>query len=243
MSRAALLALGAVVVAVVALLLVATAGPGYRAGFWDFRMSFSMMRWGLYAGAFALVMIFAAWFVGRADAPRGPLVLATIAALIAIGGPLLYARGAAGVPAIHDITTSPEDPPLFVALLPLRVQDGATNPPEYAGENVAREQRAAYPDIRSLVLPLAPADALQRAVRVADDMEWRVVEMNPDEGRLEAVATTPWFGFRDDVIVRVRAEGQGSRVDVRSKSRVGRSDLGANAKRIRAFLKKMVAEP
>jgi len=66
-------------------------------------------------------------------------------------------------------------------------------------------------------------------------MGWRVVSSAPAEGRLEASDTTRWFGFTDDIVVRVTAAPNGSRIDVRSASRVGRSDLGVNARRIRAF--------
>ncbi len=70
-------------------------------------------------------------------------------------------------------------------------------------------------------------------------MGWKIVDENQAEGRIEATATTRWFGFKDDVVIRIAPSGgNGSRVDVRSVSRVGRSDVGTNARRIRAFLKK-----
>lgn len=137
------------------------------------------------------------------------------------------------LPHIHDITTDTADPPEFVAVLPLRAD--APNPPEYAGEEIAVQQRAAYPDIQPLRLPLAPVQAFERALATADSQGWHIVAAALPEGRIEATATTFWFGFKDDVVIRVTPDNGGSRIDMRSKSRVGGSDVGANAARIRAF--------
>lgn len=170
-----------------------------------------------------------------------PLALGAL--LVAL--PVLVSIGklaAAGVrlPAIHDISTDLQDPPAFDAVVPLRA--GAANPPEYDGPGVAALQRAAYPDLLPLVLSGDPAETLQAAARVAEAEGWRVHIVSPQSGRLEATAATPWFGFADDVVVRVRAVDGGTRVDVRSKSRVGRSDLGTNARRIAQFLRDLRVE-
>ena len=94
-----------------------------------------------------------------------------------------------------------------------------------------------------IVLTVAPAEAFKRVDRVAMAMGWDVVARAPADGRLEAVDTTDWFGFQDDIVVRIRAEGTtGSRIDIRSKSRLGESDFGANAQRIRAFTERLRAE-
>jgi len=86
---------------------------------------------------------------------------------------------------------------------------------------------------------VAPNIAFERAKGAIEESGWQIVREDPSAGRIEAVATTRWFGFQDDVIVRITAEGSGSRVDVRSKSRVGRSDLGTNAQRIRAYQRRL----
>jgi uncharacterized protein (DUF1499 family) len=101
---------------------------------------------------------------------------------------------------------------------------------------VAQQQREAYPDVRPLETQLSPAEAFARAEGVARAMDWDIVAAVPEEGRIEATATTFWFGFKDDVVIRIRPSADGSRLDIRSKSRVGRSDVGANAARIRAFV-------
>jgi uncharacterized protein (DUF1499 family) len=142
---------------------------------------------------------------------------------------------ARSVPPIHDISTDTEDPPQFVAVLPLRAN--APNPPHYAGQDTAHEQRKAYPDIQPLVLAVPTQVAFNRARDVAQSLGWQIMGADAGAGRIEATATTLWFGFKDDVVIRVLPQGTtGSRIDVRSKSRVGRSDAGANALRIREFL-------
>ena len=93
-----------------------------------------------------------------------------------------------------------------------------------------------------VVLPVPPAEAFKRVDRAAMAMDWDIVARAPADGRLEAIDTSRWFGLRDDIVVRIRAEGAGSRVDIRSKSRVGESDLGVNARRIRAFVERLKAE-
>ncbi|CAA9298340.1 MAG: hypothetical protein AVDCRST_MAG11-645, partial [uncultured Gemmatimonadaceae bacterium] len=128
-------------------------------------------------------------------------------------------------------------PPAFVALRDRR--PGATNPVEYGGPAVAAQQRAGYPDLAPAVLPVPPAQAVARAAAVARELGWTVVAVDPAAGRVEASDRTRWFGFTDDVVVRVAPQGTGSRVDVRSLSRVGGSDVGANARRVRAFLARL----
>jgi uncharacterized protein (DUF1499 family) len=142
-------------------------------------------------------------------------------------------------PPIHDITTHPDNPPAFVAVLPMRT--GAPNPPEYAGGYVAEQQRRAYPDIQPLNMPLPRGEAFDRALAAVRDLGWNVVANDREAGRIEAVDTTFWFGLEDDVVIRVREAGASgsTRIDVRSKSRVSVADLGANAKRIRALLERV----
>ncbi len=161
---------------------------------------------------------------------------------LAFGVPGNWYRIAKEVPMIHDITTDTENPPVFVSALALR--KNAPNSAVYGGPEIAARQHAAYPDIRPLVSDLPPARAFERSLSVARQMGWNIVDENPAEGRIEATATTRWFGFKDDVVLRIApAAGAGSRVDIRSVSRVGRSDVGTNARRIRAFLRKFAETP
>lgn len=210
-------------------------GPlGTRAGWWTFREGFVLLRWCAYLGLAAA----AASLVGGLLTRRWLLSAAAIAIGLAVAAvPWQLYRGARQVPPIHDITTDINDPPAFVAVAPLRA--GAPNGPEYDGPSVAAQQQRGYPDIKPLILPVPAATAFDRALAAARGMGWEIVASVPAEGRIEATATTRWFGFKDDVVIRVREEAQGSRIDVRSKSRVGVSDVGTNAKRIREFVERV----
>ncbi len=227
------LALAALALALAALAMLGLSGPGTRAGWWDFGMGFSLMRWAAYAGIAAAVLGLVALVLSRG---RGRVIagVALLLGALAWFYPWNLRRGAGQYPPIHDITTDTQNPPVFVAVAPLR-QD-APNPMEYEGDSIAAQQRAAYPDVRPLMMAMPVDSAFSRAVRVAREMGWELVDQDRRDGRIEATATTPWFGFKDDVVIRVTSASGISRVDVRSVSRVGRGDVGANAKRIRAYL-------
>ena len=156
---------------------------------------------------------------------------ALLAALPAATGVAVMAPGI-GLPAIHDISTDLVDPPQFVTLVALR--GPAANPLARSPE-VDDAQRAGYPELRSLDSPLPPAEAFARAVRTARALGWQIQSEDAAAGLIEASARTFWFGFVDDVAIRVRPHDNGSRIDLRSVSRVGQGDLGANAARIRRF--------
>lgn len=221
--------------AALAAVLLLLAGPGARFGVWEFRTGFDLLRWAAYAGAAAaaLALGLLAWPRARRRGAAA-LVVALVLGVATAAVPWMFKRQATAVPPIHDISTDTQRPPTFVAIAPLRAD--APNPVEYAGEAVARQQRAAYPDLATRRLELPPLQAFERALAAARAQGWRIVAAEPAAGRIEATATTFWFGFKDDVVIRIEADGAGSRVDVRSKSRVGGSDVGANAARIRAFL-------
>jgi uncharacterized protein (DUF1499 family) len=218
------------------------AGPGYRFGWWGLGPAFLLLRWGagLSLGATALAVL--ALAAALAQGSRRGLalgVLALVVGLVGFGVPWRMQQQAHRVPPIHDITTDPDDPPVFVAVVARRA--GARNPVEYAGSAVADQQRRAFPDIVPLRVAVPPDRAFAAVEAAARALGWEIVVDVPAEGRLEATATTAWFGFKDDVVVRVRAEGVGSRVDVRSLSRIGVGDLGTNAARVRAFLAQLRA--
>ncbi len=215
------------------------AGPGTRLGWWDFRTGFGVLRWSAYLGfgSAAAAFLRSSWRSRQNDGPSPPLAFAALAGLAVGLVPWAVMRSAKKAPPIHDLTTDVKDPPEFKAILVLRKD--APNPPEYGGPDVAAQQAAAYPDLATAKLDAAPAQAFERAVAAAKALGWELVEEAPKAGRLEATATTLWFGFKDDVVVRVRKDVSGSLVDVRSVSRVGKGDAGANAKRIRAFLKRL----
>lgn len=196
-----------------------------------------MLRWAADGGLLAAAVSIAGLILLRRPLSRLRLILSVsglIISLLVVGILWSWWRTAQTVPAIHDITTDTENPPAFVSLLPLRKD--APNPAEYGGPEIATQQKAAYPDLAPAMLPLSPSQAFEKALQTARDMGWTMISSNPAEGHIEATDTTFWFGFTDDIVIRIAGANQGSRVDVRSVSRVGRSDVGTNAKRIRRFL-------
>ncbi len=217
------------------LLLIAT-GPVYRiTGISNFGFIVQLLRWAAYLGLVAMA-ISAVGLVAQFSSG----FLATVIALLALaigafdfGMPYSLQNQAFSVPAIHDITTDTEDLPIFVAIVPLRAN--APNTLDYSSD-VAAQQKAAYPEIQSLRLELVPDVAFMQAHEVAKGQGWEIVDTDRSAGRIEATDTTFWYGFKDDVVVRLRPEGSATRVDVRSVSRVGLGDLGKNASRIRAYL-------
>ena len=214
--------------------LLAASGPGTRFGVWPFNVGIILLGVAGLCGAIAVLGAVALLF---GKGPRARLITALVLGAIVAAVPVSSVIRARSVPLIHDISTDTDKPPEFVAILKLRA--GAPNPPGYPGKEVAEQQRRAYPDIRPLRLEVAPNIALERAKGAAEELGWQIVGEDPSAGRLEAVATTFWFGFKDDIVVRVTADGSGSRIDVRSKSRVGLGDVGTNARRIRDYLQRL----
>ena len=170
----------------------------------------------------------------------GEAVTGLLIGLALIAYPLYVGVKAYKLPAIYDITTDPIDPPRFDAIARLRPRDA--NPVTYAGLYTAEQQRTAYSDIEPDMTSVSPQEAYDAAMKVITKRKWHVVDARPPQGTaprdglIEAIARTPILGFRDDVAVRVRATHEGARIDVRSASRYGRHDLGANAARVRALI-------
>jgi len=178
---------------------------------------------------------------GGAHSPArvwGAFVGAAALVAISLGG---YSSSG-GAPPIHDITTDLENPPAFDEVIALREADGAQNPPEYAGAETAAQQRAAFPDLKTLRFERPRDEVFAAAETAARGMGWEIVAADAATGRIEATETTTWFRFRDDVVVRVGSAGGMTQVDVRSKSRVGMGDMGTNAARIRSYLEALKAE-
>ncbi|MDP2332342.1 MAG: DUF1499 domain-containing protein [Reyranella sp.] len=233
----------AFIAACVGALIVAAAGPLHRYLALDIEAAIAVFRYGFYVAVAGVALGLATIVPTRPGDRRRGFVAAFLAVAIGIAGawvPVSWFLWSQRLPVINDISSDIADPPAMVALLQLR--RGAPNSPSYPGAATATLQREAYPDIVPVALPVAPAEAFKRADRVAMALGWDVVARAPAEGRLEAIDTSDWFGFRDDIIVRIRAAGTGSRVDIRSKSRAGESDLGVNARRIRDFIARLRAE-
>jgi uncharacterized protein (DUF1499 family) len=217
------------------------AGPAYRLGWWGLGSAFQALQWALFVDVAAIVVALAAAILAYKVRARRALfvsVAGLIVSVIVAGPPVYLWRQAEGLPHIHDITTDIGNPPRFVSVVPLR--KGASNSTDYSDVTAAL-QRQAYPDIGPASLNVPPAQALKLAERTARALGWDIVAVAPDDLRIEATDTTPMFGFKDDIVIRVTASSSGSRVDARSLSRIGGSDLGTNAKRIRSFMRELDA--
>ncbi|SDL20366.1 Uncharacterized conserved protein, DUF1499 family [Franzmannia pantelleriensis] len=218
-----------------AALLMGGAGPAHRLDLIDLGTAFGWLRQGAYvalaAAAMGLMTLLVASLCKRVQpALVGGLVIVAVASMMWV--PYQLQQRAQQVPPIHDITTDLDDPPAFVTLAEAR--EAAPNAVDHPGERTARQQREAYPDIQPIMLELSLDDALSAAEAAALDQGWALAEVSRD--RIEATATTRWFGFKDDVAIRLSEVEGGTQVDVRSASRLGRSDMGTNAQRIRDYL-------
>jgi len=226
-------------------LALAAAPVAYRLDILSVRVALlTFLRWGAYGGIAAAVVSLIGLVVTLArsrEARRGTSLAAVslLVGVIVVAIPARYRLGPP-TPPIHDITTDTQDPPEYVAVLPLRAN--APNPTVYGGEKIASQQHKAYPDIQRLRLDVPPPQAFERALATVREMGWELVADDAMAGRIEATDTTFWFGFKDDVVIRIRPANSGSRVDVRSLSRIGVGDAGTNAKRIRAYLDALKAE-
>lgn len=180
-----------------------------------------------------LLAVFAVLFLMPRLRDQRPATLRRALPAVPGSALLLLAMSASGAPPIHDITTDTDDPPRFEKAPALRGPD--SNPLEIRAE-VIEQQKAAYPDLATLRSPRSFTRSYNQALTTARAMGWDITREDPNAGYIEAVATTPIMNFHDDVVIRVRTNEDGSLVDLRSVSRVGRSDLGANAERIREFL-------
>lgn len=243
-------------VAGVGLALFALAAPvGVWMGMWNFSQGFSMLRgaqpyvaWITY-GCITITVLLVA--LGRAvhlaNLSRMITIAgaATIAAAIAWYVPQSYLPGTGvTIPPIHDISTDLENPPAFVDVLPLRGDN--SNPTVYGTgnrnmtpEEHAQRQRDAYPDVVTQRYDEPASAVFERARAAVDTLGWELVAAVPEEGRIEATDTTFWFRFKDDVVIRIAETPEGTVLDARSTSRVGVSDVGKNAARLRAFFAEM----
>lgn len=220
-----------------ATLVFIASGYGYQWDIWSLGTAFTLLTYGAYAAiGMAVINLISLWFLRK---KRARVLVYLVFSLIltgAVASTALYWQNRAGsVPPIHDITTDIENPPSFSAVL--RLREDAPNPPEYAGEEAAKAQREAYSFIQPLNLSHDIQDVMDAAVMLVNDREWKLVAINRKEGRIEATEKMAWFGFKDDVVLRFTESETGTRVDMRSKSRIGRSDVGVNARRINDFLK------
>ncbi len=233
----ALLATTGAALGALAVLAALASAFGTRLGLWQFRQGFQILTFAGYGGTVAAAVSLLALVWRRERRARSGLLSALLGLVLGFASfayPVYLRHVAESVPRIHDITTDLVHPPAFVAVLPLRA--GAENPPTYGGAEVAKEQQEGYPNIKPLHFAAPPAAVFAAALATVKDFGWEVVASVPAAGRIEATDTTFWYHFKDDVVIRIAADGGDTRVDMRSESRVGRSDFGVNARRVTRYL-------
>jgi uncharacterized protein (DUF1499 family) len=234
------LAVFALIVAALAVLIV-------RSGLLELRPALATFGGALILAVLAILLALAALMVIWREGVRG--LGATLAAMV-LAFMLLAYPGYLGLtvyrlPWLNDITTDPIDPPRFVTLA--RARPRQANPIGYAGLYAAEQQRLAYPDVGPIVSDVTPQVAYETALNLVEKRRWLVVDKIPPrtgnrDGHIEAVARTAIMGFRDDIVIRVRANEEGSRIDMRSGSRYGTHDLGTNASRVQGFTEELEEE-
>ena len=241
--RLSKLALSGAAIAFSATLVAILAGFGSRLGVWPFATGFMFLKWSAILALAGLALSLAAlYFTVVRKQIRGTALALTgvIVAIFTVTPPLIWLDRARSLPMIHDISTDTANPPRFETVLPLRRD--AVNTTEYGGPNIARQQHQAYPNIEPALIPRKFQDVFDAALIVARNMGWHIISSDSGTGRIEATDTTFWFGFTDDVVIRITAQESTTRVDMRSLSRVGRSDVGTNARRITDYLRALRSE-
>jgi uncharacterized protein (DUF1499 family) len=211
-----------------------------RSGLLEFKPALATFGGALVFSIVALLLAFAAFVVIWREGLMGIgySLTAIGIGLALLAYPSYLAVASYRLPLIYDITTDPIDPPRFEALARIRPRDA--NPVIYAGLSAAEQQRNAYPEIEPLEQEATPQASYEATLAVVTKRKWNIVARRPPErgreGRIEAVARTAIMGLREDVVIRVRADGQGSRIDIRSSSRYGSFDFGSNAARVRTLI-------
>jgi uncharacterized protein (DUF1499 family) len=219
---------GAILFGLASILLLAASAFGYRQGWWPVQRALDMASWGAWAaiaGAALALVALGLWLARR----RGGGGIAALGLVLSL--PVLIAAGAwqyatLTTPPINDISTDTEDPPVFWF---------TATPSDYPASNT-EPQRAAYPDVRPLEMPVSVDKAFVAALALVEERGWEVLSADPAERQIEAVATSRLFGFEDEVAIRATETYTGTRIDMRSRSRLGQIDRGANARRIESFL-------
>lgn len=235
------LAIASAIFSILAAIVLLLSGYGYQWNWWDLGTAFTWLLPGsiilaLIGLSLAVVYGFARWR-NRANQSTKTILVSLVCSIAVIGTTGYWYYQAQQYPPIHDISTDIANPPAFRAIVPLRAE--APNDTTYGDEEKANIQREHYPDIQTLYLEAGYGETFERALAAAGQMPWeQVVTSDKEQGLIEAVDKLAWFGFIDDVVIRVDTADtpDRSKIDVRSVSRIGRGDIGVNAHRIREYL-------
>lgn len=227
----------ALLVALVAGGVIGAAGIGHKYGAWDFNFAWNtLVQYGFFAAVAAGGTALLAVLLGLVRGKMGGVITALFAAIIAAGVayvPWTMREQAAALPAITDVSTDTATPPAYVNLKSAREATGKGI--DYPAANAAI-QKSAYPDIVTFVSRDNAAALFGKASAAVKKLGWQIAESVPEEGRIEATAVSEWFGFKEDIVIRIEPEGAGAKLDMRSASRAGTTDFGANAEHIRSLV-------
>lgn len=217
-----------ILLGVASIALLAVSVWGFRAGGWPWPQAYDLAGWGAWTAGVGVIAALAGLVVWlrRRRGGSGAVLLGLILSLPVAGLGAAFEIAARTMPPINDISTNTDDPPVFWF---------TATPSDYPAQN-AGPQRAAYPDVRPLELPLPVDEAFAAALDLVEERGWEVLSSDPEESQIEAIATSRLFGFEDEVAIRVTETETGARVNMRSRSRLGQIDRGANARRIETFL-------
>lgn len=233
------------VLSIAAALVFLLSGYGYQWEIWSMGTAFTLLTNSAFASIGLIILnLIALILVYKSGYRKGysRILVGLVLVCIVFGIARYWQVQAQSYPPIHDITTNLDDPPEFNMLVDIREAANAPNPPEYAGEETSRTQREAYPDLGSLYFSASFSNVFNSVVELVESRGWELVNADRENGIIEATETLPWFGFSDDVVIRIVTIDNEIRVDMRSKSRIGRGDLGVNANRIRDFLSDLESE-
>ena len=216
---------------------------GFRLGLWDVPFALrELLKYATYAALAGLALCIVGLLLAKLATPPisvGRAVAGLIISGLFAGYVIVQYNKVQSLPYIHDITTDTTNPPAFVALADAR--KAAPNGLDYEGAEIAEKQKQAYPDIAPMLSHLAPPELFVKAEAAARAAGWDIAAADVQAGRIEATWTSLIYGFKDDMVIRVTPATGGSQLDMRSMSRMGSSDVGMNAKRIREFVARLKA--
>jgi len=209
---------------------------GVRGNWFGIRSGFTAIGYAVQAGVLVVIAGLIVFYLSRHD-KRSFIKSGFALILVLIPVVAHYAtqpeKQVPGAP-LNDISTDTVNPPLFDAVASLR--PAKSNTLKYPGVKAAKRQEELFPDITSIQSSLSKENAFKRALDIAETMNWDVVYQDVNTGTIEAVASTIVFDFKDDVVIRIQSATTGILIDIRSHSRIGRSDRGKNAQRVREFI-------
>lgn len=224
-------------ISIMAFAAVLLPGQLYKFSLLELGSAFTLFRSAVYIGIASLVLVLIQWVFLRKTVSKYYVSASVLFACVAIAIPVIMMNQAKQVPPIHDITSDINNPPKFDKIAELRAN--APNPLGYEGGEVSKQQLEAYPQIITQYFNHDVKTVMQESEKALDELGLELVSVDYDKQIIEAYEQTFWFGFIDDVILRFDVQDGKTTLDIRSKSRVGRSDLGVNAKRIERIFAKL----